>query len=150
MLDPATCIKDLLLIGGIGSFTGSGPDTTWHIEIGALPDEFDQIILVNVSGGKDPMPNWLLNFPSTQVMVRGTKGGYVAASNQIRAIVKALLGISSVQVGGSSGDMYRSITQVGDVAYLGQDANNRPMFVANFNLIVEPFNDGTGNRLPIS
>ena len=38
----------------------------WGIEIGAMPDNPDRIILVSDTGGFDPNPKWLLDFPAVQ------------------------------------------------------------------------------------
>jgi hypothetical protein len=49
-----------------------------------------------------------------------------------------------------SGDVYQSCTQVGDIAYLGQDDNTRPMFSMNFSFIVLPAAEVGSNRVAIT
>jgi hypothetical protein len=145
MRDPAISVKDLIIATpALGTFGGT---TGWGVYIGALPTLPDTIILVNRTGGSNPFPHLLLNEPSVQVIVRGAKNGYVAASDKVRAIVNRLLGITTQAL---QGDTYRACTQIGDVNYLGQDDNTRPMFSANFRFIVEPAAEAGGNRAPIT
>lgn len=144
MKDPAQCVKDRLVAQGVGTF---GASTGWSIAIGRLPDKPDTVILVNATGGQNPFPHLLLNFPSVQVFVRGTKNGYQEARTKAYDVVKALLGMTDELL---QGDMYRSCTQIGDIAYLGQDENTRPMFSANFSFIVEPAQETGDIRVPIT
>lgn len=142
MYDPATAVKDLLVTANMGQFNAA---TGWSIHVGDFPESPDTVILCTVTGGRAPYPHLLINEPSVQVMVRGAKSGYEAASTKIRNVVDALLGMNSTTLGG---DVYRSCNQIGDVAYLSKDSNMRPIFVANFWFIVLPAS-GTGYRTPI-
>lgn len=144
MKDPAQCVKDMLVTATVGTF---GASSGWSINIGRLPDNPDTVILVNQTGGQNPFPHLLYNEPSVQVFVRGAKNGYAAARTKINDCVKALLGIGTTVV---QGDTYRSCNQIGDVAYLGQDDNTRPMFSANFWFIVEPAAEAGDLRIPIT
>jgi hypothetical protein len=130
--DPALGVVDLLVAAGIGV---QGATTGWHISISKLPLEPDTAIAVVATGGLPPNPKFLLNFPSVQVQVRGKQSGYQAASTKVRQVQDALLGYPG---GVLQGDTWRSITAIGDVAWLGYDTNDRPMFSVNFSLIVEP------------
>jgi hypothetical protein len=145
MKDPAICVKDII-VGAppLGTF---GATTGWGVYIGALPALPDTVIVVNRTGGRPPYPHLLLNEPSVQVTVRGAKNGYVDAGNKIQAIVNRLLGMTTQVL---QGDTYRSCNQIGDVAYLGQDDNTRPILVANFWFIVEPAAEAGGNRVAIT
>ena len=145
MKDPAVAVKDFLVAAGIGSFGGS---SAFSIFIGQPPDKPDALVLVNVTGGMTPEARILLNYPSVQVMVRGAPSGYMAASNLIyNSVVKNLLGMNPTI---SGNDMYRSCIQIGDVAYLGQDSNTRPMFSANFRFFVEPEAVAGSHRVTIT
>lgn len=144
MYDPALSIKDLLVSLGLGTF---GAPTPFGLYVGAPPDKPDALVLINRTGGMDPLPHLLLNYPSVQVMVRGAASGYVAASAKMRVIVNALLGLSTVVL---NGDTYRACNQIGEVMYLGQDDNTRPMLSANFRFIVEPAAVAGGHRSTIS
>lgn len=143
MKDPAIAVKDFLVAAGVGTF---GTTSGWSIYIGNLPDAVDTVVLVNRTGGRDPFPHLAINFPSVQVVVRGAKNGYVAASDKMNAVVEALLGMNTTAAGL---DTYRSCNQIGDISYLGQDENTRPMFSANFWFIVLP-DVGSGHRVPIT
>lgn len=151
MLDPADCVKDLLATAGVGTFNTV---TGWCLSIGQWPDSPDTCILINQTGGRPPYPQLLINFPSVHCVVRGSKSGYQAARTKAGDIVDALLGMNSTLVGQSvspayAGDMYRACNQIGDIAYLGQDENTRPMFSLNFSFIVLPADTG-GHRVAIT
>jgi hypothetical protein len=143
MYDPAIATKDLLVAANVGAFN---VNTGWCICIGVLPDVPDTVILCNQAGGLPPYPHLLVNEPRVQVMVRGKRSGYTDASAKIRAVMDALLGLSSQSLGG---DTYQSCTMLGDISFLGQDDNTRPLFVANFQYIVLPV-AGAGHRVPIT
>lgn len=142
MFDPAQSVKDLLVAANMGTFAAA---SGWSVNVGGLPEAPDTVILCNATGGKDPYPNLSINFPSVQVMVRGAKNGYQAARTKIDACVSALLGLSTIVV---NGDTYQACNQIGDVSYLGQDDNTRPLFSANFSFIVLPV--ASGNRVAIT
>lgn len=145
MKDPAISVKDVIVgappLGTFGAASG------WGVYIGAFPTTLDTAILVNATGGRPPYPHLLLNMPSVQVMTRGTKNGYQAARDKLEAIVNRLLGMDTTVL---QGDTFRSCNQIGDIAYLGQDDNTRPMFSANFWFIVEPAALAGGHRVAIT
>jgi hypothetical protein len=143
MFDPAQVVKDLLVAAGIGTF---GTPAPFSIFIGELPLAPNEVVLVNQVGGRDPYPYLSVNEPSIQVFVRGKQSGYVQARAKMGDVVTALLGLSSYTH--SSGDIYRSCNQLGDISYLGQDDNTRPLFSANFWFLVLPV--ATGNRVAIT
>jgi hypothetical protein len=142
MIDPAEAVKGFLVTAGVGVFAAP---TGWSIHIGALPESPDTAILVNMTGGRSPFPHLALNYPSVQVIVRGSRSGYVPARQRMNMVVEALLGMSSIDV---SGDTYRSCNQVGDVSFLGLDDNTRPLFGSNWWFIVLPA-VGAGHRVAI-
>lgn len=136
MSDPAKGVKDLLVSASVGSFASTAG---WGIFIGRLPTSPDTAIACVTTGGISPFPHILLNQPSVQVLVRGAPNGYVAAEAKARAVVDALLGIDSQNV---NGDFWGGIRQLGDVASLGYDDRDRPLFTCNFSIIVEPQSGG--------
>lgn len=144
MVDPAQCVKDLLVAAGIGTF---GAATGWSINIGRMPDSPDTVVLCNVGPGRNPLPHLLLNRPSVQVMVRGDNNGYAAAYTKMEDVVRALIGMLTTTV---QGDVYRSCTQIGDISYLGQDDNTRDLFTANFSFIVLPAAKSGDKRIAIT
>lgn len=130
------------MTAGVGTFAAT---SGWGIFIGAMPASPHTAILVNSTGGRNPFPHLLLNFPSIQVVVRSSSNGMDAAYDKISACVDALLGMASQSV---NSDVWRSCTQMGDIAFLGYDENQRPLYSANLSFIVEPAS-GT-NRIPIA
>lgn len=135
LTDPSIGVKDLLVAGGIGVF---GNTTGWSINIGGWPDNPDTAILINMAGGRSPFPHLRLNFPSVHIQVRGAKGGYAAAFIKMQSIVDVLLGRPSGVPSVAAVDWWQGVTQLGDVAFVGFDENKRPVFTANFSLIVQP------------
>ncbi len=132
MADNAVGAKDLLVTAGVGTF---GATSGWAIFIGKQPTAPHTVVTVYNSGGTNPNPKFLLDFPSLQVRVRGAPGGYVAAQSKAVEVKDALLGLVSQDI---NGDRWDSVTMAGDITPLGYDQQNRPMFSLNFNLIIEP------------
>lgn len=145
MNDPALAIRDYLVT--LGYVAGGTSIAPFSVFVGQPPDTPDALILINATGGPAPENRLLLNYPSVQVVVRGSRSGYIAASNKIREVTNKLVGAVP---GNLSGDFYRGCTQLSDIAYLGQDDNTRPMFSANFRFYVEPAEVTGGHRVPIN
>jgi len=118
----------------------------WQIEIGAMPDKPDKVIYIMDSGGRPPNPKWLLDFPSLQVVVRGSVGSYLDTYNEAKAVKDILLGAPSQDL---LSDRWVSITMMGDLGFIGRDENERPMFSVNFALIIEPQSVANSNRLAL-
>lgn len=136
MKSPAVGMKDLLVAASIGAFAAT---TGWNISVGKLPDIPDQSVACVDTGGLSPFPSIALNFPSVQVLVRGKPGDYVGAHDKGRAAIDAVLGKGVTTVGG---DEWQGITEIGDLAFIGYDEKNRPIFSANFQIHVEPATTG--------
>ncbi len=132
MAEPEDGIKDLLVAAGVGVF---GATTGWGIFIGALPSAPDTSITIREYIAGRPMPKFLIDFPSVQVMIRGAPGGYQAAKIKARDVMNALHSIPSQDL---NGDRWNSIRALSTPGYLGSDDNNRPKFSVNFTLIIEP------------
>lgn len=154
MLDPATCVKDLLVTAAVGEFAAADP-TKWSIEVGHFnerPTAPEKQILVNHTGGLPPYPKIALDQPSITITVRGAKNGYPAAKTKAMAVKDALLGMNTTIVGTTispayAGDTYQNCVMLGDIIYLGQDEAVRPLFSLNFRFIVLPV--PSGNRVAI-
>ncbi len=132
MADPAEGIKDLLVAAGVGTF---GATSGWGIYIFKEPDSPDTVVTIYNTGGTPSNPQWLVDYPSIQVKVRGTLRDYPAMYIKARAIKDALLGLPSQSV---NGDQWVSIRELGGLASLGADESDRPMIVQNYSLIIEP------------
>lgn len=129
---PAEGIKDLLAAEAAGTFAAT---TGWGIFIGREPLQPDTAITVYDTGGLQPNPKWLLDWPSVQIRVRGAKGAYQAAYNKVKQCQDIVLGIDSQDL---NGDRWVSVTGLGSILWLGHDDNERPQFVANYRLIIQP------------
>lgn len=129
-------LKNLLVTAGIGSFP---PTTGWGISIGMTIASPDTLIVIRETGGRASMSGLGIDFPSVQVKVRGAVNGWAAARAKMKDVKNALLNLPSQTIGE---DRYTAINAIGDVIDMGQDDNNRPSFVMNFALIVEPSENG--------
>ena len=118
----------------------------WQIEIGALPDKPDKIISITDSMGRTPNPKWLLDFLALQIVTRGTVNGYLEAFREAKAVKDLMLGINSQDI---LLDRWVSVTQKGDMGFIGRDANMRPLFSVNFALIIEPQYVANSNRFSL-
>ncbi len=119
----------------------------WQIEIGTMPANPDKIIMISDTGGQDPNPKWLLDFPTIQIMVRGVVSGYLATAREAKAAKDLILGVASFTT--SEGDRWVAANMNGDLGFIGRDENMRPMFSINFGLIIEPQVVGNSNRLAL-
>ncbi len=118
----------------------------WQTEVGALPDKPDKIININDTGGRNPSPKWLLDFPNIQVLVRGETNGYLDTFREAKAVKDLLLGVTSQDI---NLDRWVSVTQNGDLMFIGRDESDRPIFSMNFALIIEPQSVANSNRLAL-
>lgn len=118
----------------------------WLIEVGIMPDEPDEILVISDTGGLEPNPKWLIDYPTLQIMVRGKTSGYLDTFNEGKAVKDLLLGITSLDL---NGDRWVSVTQNGDLTFIGRDEKMRPLFSVNFALIIEPQVVADSNRLPL-
>lgn len=136
MKSPAVGCKDKLVTAAVGVFAAT---SGWSLAVGKLPTVPDTALACVDSGGVSPFPSFALNFPSVQILVRGNPGDYVGAHDKGRAVIDALLGCPPGVV---NTDQWEGITQIGDLAFIGYDEKNRPMFSANFSIHVEPASAG--------
>lgn len=112
-----------------------------------MPKTPDDVIMISDTGGLDPNPKWLLDFPTIQIMVRGAVNGYLATVREAKAVKDLILGIDAFTT--SEGDRWVSATMNGDLGFIGRDENARPLFTMNFALIIEPQASGNTNRLAL-
>ncbi len=138
MTDVAEGAKDLLVTAGAGTF---GTD----LFISREPATPDACITVFRSGGLEPNPKFLIDYPSLNIRVRGAKLGYQAAEVTCQLVKDTLLGISSQTI---NDDRWICVNMSGDPFFLGYDDNERPSFSLNFRLIIEA-EDLSTERLPV-
>ena len=115
----------------------------WAIEVGAMPSSPDRVIMISDSGGRPANPKWLLDFPNVQTMIRGKIGDYTATFAEAVAVKDILLGVDSQDL---LGDRWVAINLMSDLAFVGRDSNERPLFSINWALIIEPALSGDSNR----
>ena len=94
-----------------------------------LPDQPNQCVGVFDSGGDMPAVNYVYERPTIQVRVRGEKGDRRPANQLARNIRTELHGLSEIIQGGAR---YIGIWAMGDVLYLTDDKEQRPLFSVNF------------------
>lgn len=137
---PSEYLKDLLA----AHVATSG----WALEIGAMPDADDECIQITDTVGLESNPKYLLDFPTVQTMVRGKANGYLDTYREAKAVKDILLGIDSFTT--ADGDRVVSVTQNGDLGFIGRDSKMRPMFTINWALIIEPqVPVGDSNRIAL-
>ncbi len=119
----------------------------WQTEIGVMPDEPDNVIMISDTGGLDPNPKWLLDYPTIQIMVRGIVSGYLVTAREAKAVKDLILGIGAFTT--SEGDRWVAANMNGDLSFIGRDENARPLFTMNFALIIEPLLTSNSNRLSL-
>ena len=143
MTAPSIGIKDLLVAASLGTFN-TPPSGSWPIYLSKLPAEPDQCIAIFDTGGRDPDPKWLLDYPDITIMVRAK--GFVDANAKIRNVRSKLQGLFSQDI---NGDRWVSLTQQGDIANAGHDEKDRQLLTVTFRLIIEPASDAYTNRSPL-
>lgn len=141
MSNPAELLKDVLETAGVGVFAAT---SGWSIAVDQEPPEPDTVITLYNTGGVNPNPKWLIDFPSVQVRIRGAVNGYLVSRAKAQQVKDTLLGLPSQVV---AGERINSITGIGDIVNAGRDDNNRPLCTVNFATIIEP-SSGT-NRIPL-
>lgn len=107
------------------------------VKIGALPLTPDVVVAVIASGGSPPRvamgPTVLQRELSVQVLSRAAQDGYQACETLALQVHTILLTVGPVTLNGT---VYRLIEAVDEPAYLGTDENERPMFSANYDLVI--------------
>jgi hypothetical protein len=127
-------LADILQSNGLGVFGTS-------IFIGKEPMSPSETITLYAYGGESPVPNLRLDYPNVQIRVRGAVNGYVAAEQVMQNIKNALtrLGRETINT-----NLYVGFWQKGDTIFLKHDEKERPIFVSNWKIAVQP--NVTDNR----
>lgn len=129
---PSEGMKTLLIADGVGS---GSPTVDWGIHVSKMPASPDRVIAIFDTGGFNPHPAFLLDFPTIQIRVRAKPGDYVTLHNKAQAIKDSLLGLPSQDL---LGERWDAINLLSDIAFLGRDENDRPEFSLNFRATIEP------------
>lgn len=131
------------LIDGASPAVISG---TWVCKISQLPETPNTCIATFDTPGATPNPKWLLDFPTGQILVRGDIDDYSGAYAKARQVHDVLLGLQPQTVGD---DHWDGITGMGSLHFLHYDEKRRPIFTANYRLIIEPAATPHTNREPL-
>jgi hypothetical protein len=146
--DPTAFFVQIFKDAGIAQWYTDTPDTSpWKIALGQFPPRPDTVILLNEASGLAPYPSLLVNFPSVQILIRGNQSGRNETRAKLKEAIDCVLGYTPGLIVG--GDTLQSVQQLGDVMPLGFDQEKRPMFSANFSLIVLPAPSALSHRAPI-
>lgn len=148
-------IKDILVAKNVGVFSAGAQTTDWSIFYDSepsAPPAPQRCLTITPYGGADSNPAWLLDKPKVQIRVRGQANDAVATWNKACEVLEALTGYPSHDWPPSPATKearWVGVWNRGGVIRLGLDKNDRPIFVVNFQLIIEPVESVTTNRQPL-
>ena len=125
------------ILEGEGVFAGN-----WYPRIGGLGTADWCVSLID-SGGRGGEVKVAIDYPSVQVLVRGSSstGAYSATVAKAQEIYDTLMGIDTPRADWAN---LTSCVAISNPVWLGKDDKDRPQFSLNFRLIVTPEN--VGNR----
>lgn len=145
MTAPSIGAKGILVTAGIVVDAATDPTDDWACFVGKLPDAPSKAVSISDTGGLPSDPKWLLDFPTISILLRSSD--YLTGWNKMRDIREALIGIPGITV--VNGDTWRGLIAIGNMALIGYDPKDRPMFSANYRLFVEPAPATVENRQPL-
>lgn len=120
--DVGTLLTNASVVGG---------DTGWLLQKSYIGDEQDKVVVVNegVAKSSDHTSGTMHDYPSVQVIVRGSKMDYETARTKVDAVISAL---NDATV---SGQVYMLLRTA--PLPLGLDPLQRPMISINFDIMRE-------------
>ena len=122
MNPPSQDISDILVGAGVGTF---GTD----LFISKEPDSPDACVTIFDTGGFDPVANYVYDFPTVQIRIRGGKMEYQTAFAKAQDVKDTLHGLSGETWNSTK---YVGIWAQGDIIFVGYDESNRPVLTVNF------------------
>ena len=140
---PAVMIRDYVIAEGRDVlFNG------WTFKFGKLPPEPDQLICLIDQGGPTSFPNLLVDYLGLQIIVRSVRAmdGYLSSYLMIRKIRDIILGMDPHPVEFRELD---GVTERGNIVPMGYDDQDRHMWSANFQLLVEPEANALTHRVSL-
>ena len=140
--DIAQILDDLSDLSGNPDIGTQGTE----IFVSEQPNLETLTISIYDTGGPEPNPKFLRDFPSVQIVVRGTVRGYQVAYAKAQNIKDLLLGKDPTLVDDSN---YVSFRMLGDIISLGK-VDDRPLLALNFLLVIDQAVVGNSNRLVIT
>jgi hypothetical protein len=123
---PSEDVKDML-----EAESSLGLTFATDLFVSDTPDSPDECVVVFDTGGEDPAAQHTYEKPTVQIRVRGRKGDYLNAYALAGDVKNVLHGLTDEVLNGAR---YIGIWAVGDVLFLGQDDNKRPLLTINFRL----------------
>jgi hypothetical protein len=138
MVSPAYNVATLLQTGGLGTMGST-------IFVGKDPAmKTATITCYDFGSATPPNPKFNRNEPRVQIIVAGNVNDYNGAYTKAKQIKDNLLGRDNITIGT---DIYFGFRIVSDIASLGYDANNRPMFSVVFKFYTDGADEG--NRVSL-
>jgi hypothetical protein len=127
MNSPAEDFKDLLILSSLG--TGLVFATDLFIGLEPEINSTSPIVTLYDYPGEAPQVNFNYYKVNIQARIKGTKFGYQAAYTLAETVRDALHELVNQTVNGTK---YLAIWAISDIFSIGNDENNRPVFVVNF------------------
>lgn len=128
----ATVVEDVgAILTAAGVCTTGATSTGWTLKYRDLEPTPAQMVAVIPSGGLDGEQLVELDYPSVQVLIRGSS----VASSGLEAKVAAVNAALHLYSGTVNGRVYVNIARKGDVLWAGRDQNQRPIYSLNFGLV---------------
>lgn len=115
-----------------------------NIFVGTLPNNKNQCTVFYDIGGLDPNPRWNRNYVDVKVVVRGSRSDYNEGYTIAKSIKNKLLGLEPLD---SEGVIYTRFLMKGDIKFISYDANEQPLFMLNFQLVVDGLNEGNREEI---
>lgn len=134
---PAANIESLLNTQGLAT---SGT----NMFVGLDPGGITLTVTLYDYAGSAPHPTLSRDEPRVQIMVFGGQEDYAEGYSKAQSIKSYLLGLTGQTIGS---EIYFAFRMIGDINFVGYDANNRPMFSLNFRFYVD--GPTAGNRTSI-
>ena len=122
MNQPSEDFKDILVAAGVGTY-----ETDLFISM--MPTTPNACISIYDTGGLDPILNYVYDYPTVQVRIRGAIFGYQAAWDKAEEVKNALHGLTNETWNSTR---YIQIGCQGDILFLNYDDSNRPLLSVNF------------------
>lgn len=145
VLSPAEGMLTLLKADNIAT-DGVVTNTNWKAFIGIYQSEPHNCVTLRDTGGLESNPRYLLDEKTVQIIIRGKVNGYAEAYAKARQVKDCLLRIDPQNVGD---DRWNSIIILSDIAFIGNDNNDRPMLTLNLRVIIEPATNVITHRVPL-
>lgn len=116
------------LLKNAGVCSTSPSTSQWRLFYRDLEPTPDRVVAVMPSGGQQGDGSVQIDYPSVQVLVRGS----ITESSGLETTVQAVNATLHLFDGPVNGRGYVNITRQGDVHFLGRDGNQRPTYSLNF------------------